>query len=347
LDDYVSKIAPLWDSKWITNNGQLVQQLESRLKEFCQSENFLFCSNGTIALQLALKALEITGEVITTPFSYVATTNAIIWENCKPVFVDIDPITFCIDASKIEDAISSKTQAIMATHVYGLPCDVEKIELVALKHGLKVIYDGAHAFGGMYKDKSLLNYGDISTCSFHATKIFHTVEGGGIVSKDRQVSERLSLLRSFGHVGDDYLSIGINGKNSEFHAAMGLAILPSIHAIIAARKQIFKYYESYLPSDVKRPSFIIKDFQYNYAYHPVIFENEQALLKARTALLTNNISSRRYFYPSLNQLPHTRASRMICPISEDISSRILCLPLYPGLNEEEVQGICKIITSSH
>ena len=346
LEDYISKIAPLWNSKWITNNGELVQQLEAELKDFCQSANFLYCSNGTVALQLALKALNIAGEVITTPFSYVATTNVIMWENCTPVFVDIDPLTFCIDASKIEAAITPNTQAILATHVYGFPCDVEKIESIALKHGLKVIYDGAHAFGCFYKGKSLLNYGDISTCSFHATKIFHTVEGGGIISKDMQTNKRLSLLRSFGHVGDDYFQIGINGKNSEFHDAMGLAILPSIHSIIASREQIFKHYETYLPPSIKRPNFNSKDFKYNYAYHPVIFEDEKSLLKARDALALKAINTRRYFYPSLNQLPHTSYLNMACPVSEDISSRILCLPLYPGLKQQEIETICSIISSA-
>ena len=247
FDEYVSILKRAWENKWITNNGELVQELESKLKDEIRNPQLLFCTNGTIVLQMAIKALGITKEIITTPFSYVATTNAIVWEKCTPVFVDIDPLTFCIDANKIEEKISDKTEAILATHVYGFPCEIEKIEAIAKKHNLKVIYDAAHAFGCLYKGSSLLNYGDIATCSFHATKIFHTVEGGCIVAHSDDTFKKLTLYRSFGHIADDYFTVGVNGKNSEFHAAMGLAVFPHLHEIIKERKRVTDIY-----NDVER-----------------------------------------------------------------------------------------------
>ena len=346
FEEYTSILKRAWDKAWITNNGELVQELEVKLKEYLAVKNLWFTCNGTVVLQMALKALNITKEVITTPFSYVATTNAILWEGCTPVFVDIDPQTFCIDAVKIEAAITNDTQAILATHVYGIPCDVEAIEAIAKKHGLKVIYDGAHAFGVIYKGKSLLNYGDISTCSFHATKLFHTVEGGCIICNDNELAEKLFLYRSFGHIGDDYYFIGINGKNSEFHAAMGLAILPKVPDIIAERKRIFEIYDVLLPSILTKLNYKKMDFDFNYSYYPIIFENENILLETKTKLFENEISTRRYFYPSLNTLPQVKEHFYPCPISEDISARVLSLPLYPGLTERDINHIVDIITKA-
>jgi dTDP-4-amino-4,6-dideoxygalactose transaminase len=325
-----------WDTGWITNNGQLVQELEQKLKEYLGVQNLLFTCNGTIVLQMALKALGITKEVITTPFSYVATTNAVLWEGCKPVFVDINPMTFCIDAKKIEAAITPDTQAILATHVYGIACDVEAIEVIAKKHNLKVIYDGAHAFGCTYKGKSLLSYGDISTCSFHATKLFHTVEGGCIIAKDEVVAKQLMLYRQFGHLYDDYFSVGINGKNSEFHAAMGLCILPQIENIIADRKKISQQYDGALSAFIQKPLFH-NELTYNYGYYPIVVESEVQLLRVIDGLRQNDISGRRYFYPSLNELSFIE--KHLCPISEGISRRVLCLPLYFGLSREDVTKI--------
>lgn len=341
FDEYAVILKRAWDKAWITNNGELVVELEQKLREYLSIENLLFCSNGTIALQMALKALGITKEVITTPFSYVATTNSIIWENCKPVFVDIRHDDYCIDANKIEAAITESTQAILATHVYGFPCDVDKIQKLADAYNLKVIYDGAHAFGCNYKGKSLLSFGDISTCSFHATKIFHTVEGGAIISNSKELQNKLYLYRSFGHLGDNYFSIGINGKNSELHAAMGLCILPKLSEIIAKRKHLFEAYNRLLDfSEISRP-FSLEDFGYNYSYYPVLFETEEILLKVRAALVNKNINTRRYFYPSLNTLPFIIYQN--CEISESISSRVLSLPLYESLSQSEVETICRII----
>ena len=346
FEEYTAILKRAWDKKWITNNGELLQELEDKLKEYLNVKNLLFTGNGTVVLQMALKALNITKEVITTPFSYVATTNAILWEGCTPVFIDINPATFCIDADKIEAAITPDTQAILATHVYGLPCDVEKIQAIAEKYNLKVIYDGAHAFGCTYKGKSLLSYGDISTCSFHATKIFHTVEGGCIIANDEELNKKLSLYRSFGHISDDYYCVGINAKNSEFHAAMGLAVLPYLPAIIEERKKIVETYNAILPTSLTKLNYLIADFNFNYAYYPVLFANEKILLQTMEALQQNDINTRRYFYPSLNNLPQVTGIKMRCPISDDLSSRVLCLPLYPGLSGSAIEQINSIMTKS-
>lgn len=346
FEDYISILKRAWEKGWITNHGELVQELESKLKNSLGVSHLLFCSNGTVVLQMALKALNIRKEVITTPFSYVATTNAILWEGCKPVFVDIDPETFCIDAFKIEAAITPDTEAILATHVYGYPCDIEAIDFIAKKHGLKVIYDGAHAFGCEYKGKSLLSFGDISTCSFHATKLFHTGEGGCIICNDDQLQKELYLFRSFGHIGDDYYSIGINAKNSELHAAMGLAVLPQVEKIIQDRKRIFNWYSSCLPNCLQRPVYRVKEFGYNYSYFPVVFKSEQQLLDVKGKLNENEIYPRRYFFPSLDQLPYHPSFSNNCPISFDISRRVLCLPLYADLERNDIEKISCIIKGS-
>jgi dTDP-4-amino-4,6-dideoxygalactose transaminase len=334
----------IWESGWITNNGPLTKELTDQLKGFLGVDELVLCNNGTIAIQIALKALNITGEVITTPFSYVATTNSILWENCTPVFADIREDDFCIDASRIEEKITERTQAILAVHVYGLPCDVEKIEAIAKKHNLRVIYDAAHAFGVQYKDKSILSYGDISTCSFHATKLFHTVEGGAVIAKDPELSKRLQLLHMFGHIGDEYFCLGINGKNSEFHAAMGLSVLPFVKDIIAKRKTIFSIYDEMLNLEkISKPKSVLS-FDYNYAYYPVLFENEATLLRVREMLEKNGIFTRRYFYPSLNQLHFIKYQS--CPVSENISKRILALPLFYELEKTAIERISQIINSS-
>jgi dTDP-4-amino-4,6-dideoxygalactose transaminase len=340
FDEYLSILKRAWDKAWITNNGELVQELEQKLKSYLGVKHLLFTNNGTIVLQMALKALNITKEVITTPFSYVATTNAILWENCTPVFVDINKQNFCIDASKIESAITEKTEAILATHVYGLPCDVEKINEIAHKYNIKVIYDGAHAFGTVFNKRSLLSYGDISTCSFHATKLFHTVEGGCIICQDDELAEKLYLFRQFGHIYDNYLSIGINAKNSEFHAAMGLAILPNIDSIISERKKIVYRYDEQLSKQIQRP-FFNDNIIYNFSYYPIVFKSESQLLNCKKRLEDINIYTRRYFYPSLNELPYLK--KVQCFVSEDVSRRVLCLPLYPDLDFSIVDKICGVI----
>lgn len=346
FEEYQEAIKGIWENTWLTNNGPLVRKLESQLKGYLGVENLLYVGNGTIALQIAVKAMELKGEIITTPFSYCATTTSILWENLKPVFVDIEPETFNINADLIEAAINEKTSAILATHVYGRPCDVEKIEQIAKKHRLKVIYDGAHSFGATYKGKSVLSYGDVSTCSFHATKVFHTIEGGSVICNDKQLHEKLELYRSFGHRGDDYFSLGINAKNSEFHAAMGLCNLPKVADIIEKRKIISEKYDALLNwKKLKRPAQNIDGFSYNYAYYPVILESEAKLHQITEALQKEDITPRRYFYPSLNQLPYLNFYNP-CPVSESYSLRALSLPLYYDLALNDVEKISTIINQN-
>ncbi len=342
-DEYLSVLRRAWDSGWITNNGELLKELEEKLRKFISRDELYFCTNGTVVLQMALKALHVKGEVITTPFSYVATTNAILWEKCIPVFADISEKDFNVNVDCIESLINSNTAALLFTHVYGNPCDTDAIEAVAKKHNLPVIYDGAHAFGVSYKGKSLLSYGDISTCSFHATKLFHTVEGGLITCNDPDVSRRLMLYRQFGHVYDEYFSVGINAKNSEFHAAMGLAVLPYVDEIISKRKHLCELYFGQLndlPVSFPKPRIGTES---NYGYFPVLFETEKQLVRIQKSLSENEINIRRYFYPSLNLLPHLENTNA-CPVSENISRRVACLPLYHDLREEDVEKICSIVS---
>lgn len=344
IEEYEKYLKQIWDSVQLTNQGPLLQQFEQGMKTRLGVNDFQFVSNGTVALQLALKALDITeGEIITTPFSYVATTSAILWEHFTPIFVDIDPETYCMDPDKIEAAITPKTRAILPVHVFGIPCDVEKIQAIADKHNLKVVYDAAHAFGVTYKGKSLLNYGDIATCSFHATKLFHTIEGGCVVTNNELLAERIELTKHFGHVGDEHYALGINAKANEFQAAMGLCNLPYVDTIIAERKALSELYDELLDPHIRRIA-DLQDTERNYIYYPVVFETEAALLKTMANLNAEQIFPRRYFYPSLNTLPYVEGES--CPVSEDISTRIACLPLYAGLSKDAVAKIAKIVNET-
>jgi dTDP-4-amino-4,6-dideoxygalactose transaminase len=320
----------------------LLQELEKKISNYLQVKNFHYLTNGTIALQVALKALDINdGEIITSPFSYVATLSSILWERCQPVFVDIEADNFTIDVNKIEEKITPQTKAIMAVHVFGYSCNIDAIKNIADRYNLKIIYDAAHAFGSVYKGRSLLSYGDIATCSFHATKLFHTIEGGACIVNNKEVSERLELIKKFGHIGDDHYCLGINAKQSEFNAAMGLANYPYIDGIINKRKKIVEVYDNELSSTIQRPK-TQKDLQYNYSYYPILFRSESELLKVFAALNKENIFPRRYFYPSLNTLSYLNKYEP-CINSEDIASRIACLPLYPELSMDQVLRITKII----
>ena len=341
-EEFIKKISEIYERDVLTNYGPEAKELERRLKNYLDVENFQFVTNGTIALQIALKALDINdGEIITTPFSYVATTSSILWERCDPVFVDIEPDNFTIDVSKIEEAITDRTKAIMPVHVFGYACNVNEIENIARKYGLKVIYDAAHSFGSRYDGKSLCSFGDISTLSFHATKLFHTIEGGACIVKDKKIAEKLDLIRRFGHNGDEHISLGINAKQDELNAAMGLCNLNHIEEIISFRKKISEIYDSFFKNKVKLPKKQNK-LEYNYAYYPVVFESEEELLDVFERLSKIEVFPRRYFYPSLNNLPYLNKSQ-VCPVSEFISKRIACLPLYYGLEEEIVEKICKTI----
>lgn len=274
--EYEDYLKGIWEREYITNNGPLVRQLEAKLKEYLNTKNVLFTSNGTIALQIAIKALDLKGEIITTPFSYVATTSSIVWEGCTPVFVDIEPNTLNINPALIEASITEKTSGILATHVFGNPCDIDSIKSIADKYNLKVIYDAAHCFGSLYKDKSVFEYGDISTASFHATKLFHTVEGGGIFSDDDELIQKMEYMRNFGHAGfGKFNGIGINGKNSEFHAAMGLCNLNFMNEVLEKRKHQCLRYDDLLQNIPLKRISIENDALWNYSYYPVIFNTRK------------------------------------------------------------------------
>jgi len=339
-EEYLTKI---WESDQLTNNGPLHKQFEKEVSEYLRIDlPFKFVTNGTLALQIALKALDVDkGEIITTPFSYVATTSVILWERCTPVFVDIDENTLNIDPKEIEAAITPKTKAILAVHVFGNPCNVEAIQAIADKHNLKVIYDAAHAFAVRYKGKSILEYGNASALSFHATKLFHTIEGGGIVTKGDHVASKADLSSRFGHNGDNHIMLGINAKASEFQAAMGLVNLKHIDGIIERRRLVTEQYDARLGGAVKRP-IIQADTEYNFAYYPVILKNNDELERVMKALNAQDIFPRRYFHPSLNNLPYIHPKRPM-KVSDDIASRILCLPFHDSLDLDIVNRISGIV----
>ncbi len=343
LKEYVSYLERIWESNHLTNDGPLLRELEQKLRDYLQVDHVIFVTNGTIALQLALKALQVQGEVITTPFSYCATSNSIIWEGSKPIFADIDPISLTVESAQIKTKISPDTKAILTTHVYGNAGDLEAQEELAKEYHIPLIYDGAHAFGVNYKGKSIFNYGTVSTCSFHATKVFHSVEGGAVITNDSKLAAKIIELRSFGHKNDDYFSAGINGKNSEFHAAMGLVNLGHFDQIKEYRKWACELYDKLLnvPGDsIKFNPHIDR----NYSYYPVMFPTESSLLKAVSKLNAVQINPRRYFYPSLNTLSFVE--KQSCPVSEDIALRVLCLPLSAEISEEEIRLISDLVNQS-
>lgn len=340
--EYNALLQRVWKTGWVTNRGILVNELEDRLINHLNIDAMICMANGTLPLQIAIKALHISGEIITTPFSYVATTSSIVWEGCTPVFVDIHPEFLTIDETKIEASITENTTAILATHVFGNPCNIEEIERLANKYNLKVIYDAAHCFGVTYKNKSIFSYGDVSTCSFHATKLFHTGEGGALFCNS---DLKLSMFRhhNFGHEGhENFDGIGINAKMSELQAAMGLAVLPYIEKILKSRKEIVERYTeafSILKTIKIRPQ-----TKWNYSYFPLLFNDEAQLLKVKKALNEKGIFPRRYFYPSLNTLDYVNSQPM--PISEGISKRVLCLPLYLELTKLEQELIINCINKT-
>jgi len=332
LDELNVHLQDIWKSGIFTNNGPKAQQLELELKKYLGVPDLLFLTNGTIALQLAIKALDLKGEIITTPFSYVATTSSIVWEGCIPVFVDIDKETFNIDPKLIEAQITSKTSAILATHVFGNPCDIEAIDIIAKKHNLKVIYDGAHAFGVKYKGESIFNFGDITTCSTHATKLFHTIEGGFVVSKNKDLMRKVAFKRNFGHNGPyDYSEVGINGKNSELHAAVGLVNLKHFKEIKRERGAIYQECRNNLLSDNIFFQKWNKQSKNNYSYFPILLNDIVNVEELLLFLNKNDIFPRRYFFPSLSSV-ELFSKKENTPVSLKVSSQIICLPLYVGLD---------------
>lgn len=336
----------IWNRNWFTNNGPLLNEFEIRLKEELKVNHLLVTNNGTSALQLAIKALNLTGEVITTPFSYVATTSSIAWEGCKPVFVDIDSETFNIDTSKIEEAITNSTSGIIATHCFGNPCDIDSIQEIAQRYNLKVIYDAAHCFGTLYKGKSVLEFGDVSTLSLHSTKLIHSVEGGALVTRFPKILRKMAFMRNFGHDGPEgFAEVGINAKNSELHAAVGLAVIKQAKEILNSRKAQKEYYDNILAG---LRVYIQKETEHslpNYSYYPVVFETEADMLNALDQLNRNEIYPRRYFYPLLSSLNYVESSADL-NVAKSVSARILCLPMFYDLSQEEQDFIARILLRS-
>jgi dTDP-4-amino-4,6-dideoxygalactose transaminase len=337
----MAQVQRAYNNEWLTNRGELVLELETKIQEYLGSKAKPIAMNiGTIPLQIAIKLLGGGGEIITTPFSYVATTSTIVWEGCTPVFVDIDPVYWTIDETKIEEAITEKTTCILATHVFGNPCNVEEIERIAKKHNLYVIYDAAHCFGVKYKGKSIFDWGDISTCSFHATKIFHTGEGGAAFVNNEELYERVFDAHNFGHNGPiDFHGVGINGKMSELQAAMGLAVLPYMNEIIEKRRLIYDKYTS----QIQGYQFINirSETNWNYHYVPMLIRTNQDMKLFLQLMTAGKIAPRRYFYPSLNTLNYVDI--VYCGNSEHVSSQIVCLPIYDKLEVDEQIRIINII----
>lgn len=345
IEEYNHQLERIWENQWLTNRGKLVLELEKKLEAYLNVSNIIIMNNGTIPIQIALKILGAKGEIITTPFNYVATSAAIVWENCSPVFVDIHPEYLTIDETKIEAAITYRTTAILVTHVFGNPCNIENITLIANKYNLKVIYDAAHAFGVTYNGKSIFEYGDVSTCSFHATKLFHTGEGGAVFCNDAKLKDEFFYSHNFGHNGLlDFHGLGINGKISELQAAMGLVVLPHMETILSERKRVVDFYNGNLDLSQIQTLKIRANTEWNYSYYPIILKDETTLLRVQEALNEVKIFPRRYFYPSLNHVPYVDHVNM--PISEDIASRIICLPLYVELKQNELQQIVSILNSN-
>lgn len=345
IEEYTKQVERAFKNEWLTNRGELVRELEAKLIDYLGVNNILITNNGTISLQIALKLLGNHGEIITTPFSYVATSSAIVWENCMPVFVDIHPDYLTIDETKIEAAITEKTTCILATHVFGNPCNIEAIEAIAKKYNLFVIYDAAHCFGVKYNNKSIFDYGDISACSFHATKLFHTGEGGAVFCKDEVLRHKIFYSHNFGHNGSlEFFGLGINGKMSELQAAMGLAVFPYMDEIISDRKRVVAFYDHHLDFSKISKMKIRENTQWNNSYYPVMFQSEKTLLKVEAELNKNNIFPRRYFYPSLNTIEYTHGELMA--VSESISKRILCLPLFISLNKRDQELIIHLVNKT-
>jgi len=350
FEEYLESIRGLWESRWLTNVGCLHEELTERLQAHLGADNFLLFTNGHMALELAIQALDLKGEVITTPFTFISTSQAIVRNGLTPVFCDIDPARYTLDPSKIEPLINEKTSAIVAVHVYGIPCDTNAIEIIAAKHGLKVIYDAAHVFDVRYMGKPIAQYGDISMFSFHATKVFHTIEGGGLAFWDKSLKEKLRHLRDFGICpgGLEVDEIGTNAKLSEFHAAMGLCNMNYIGENIYKRKAVSEHYDARL-SCVKGlqlfPS--IEGLERNYAYYPVIFHDEFGKTRDEVcdALQQHGISVRKYFYPLTSDFSCYKGilHPSETPIAKDMASRVLCLPMFADMTVEQIDAVCNVV----
>ena len=343
LAEYLPYLETIWRTGVMTHNGPMVQQLEEELCRYLDVKNVVCLANGTSALQLSMHALEIAGEVITSPFTFIATGNIITWERCRPVFVDIEPETWNLDASQIEASITEDTSAILPVHVFSAPCDVDSIQTIADRHGLKVIYDAAHAMAVNLGGKSLLRYGDISCVSFHATKLFNTAEGGACVTNDDELAARIRRLRFFGfdeskEITDD----GMNAKMTEVHAGLGLANLKWLDEVRKNRRAKTALYQELLGA-LPFVSFQKHTAdEYNYSYMPVVYDSEERVLKVLERLAQEKIYPRRYFYPSLHTLEIFRYNTQL-PVAERIAETIVCMPLYDTLSEDDIRRICRLV----
>lgn len=351
LEEFIPYLEQIWGNKWLTNNGPFHQQLEQALCEYLGVEYLSLFANGTLALVTALQALRITGEVITTPYSFVATAHSLLWNGLTPVFVDIDPVTSNLDPDKIEQAITPRTTAIMPVHCYGNPCNVERIQQIADTYGLKVIYDAAHAFGVMYKGESLLRHGDLSVLSFHATKVYNTFEGGAIVCPDAKTKQRIDYLKNFGFADEvTVMAPGINGKMSEVNAAFGLLQLKHIDAAIERRRDVDSRYRHQLSRINGITFFPIPDETIPvYSYFPILVEDDYNMNRDElyAVLKQQNVHARRYFYPLISDMPMYRglpsANQTNLLVAEGTASKVLCLPVYPELQQHEQQKVIDTI----
>jgi len=347
LEEYVEYLKGIWARNYLTNQGPLVRELEQKLQDYHRLSLPVYCvANGALGLQIALKALGVKGEVITTPFSYVATTSCPLWEGCSIKFADIEPDHLTLDPQAVEAAITPKTEAILATHVFGNPCDVEALEVIAKKHGLALIYDAAHAFSVIYKGRSILEWGDVSMVSMHATKLFHSIEGGFMVARTPAIAAKIEWMRRFGHDGTDrFHGVGLNAKLSEFHAAMGLSVFKHLPAILAQRASVIaKYQTGFAEQRRVCPAFKLRgDTTWNHAYYPVLLESEALLLRVMEALAGQQIFPRRYFYPLLDVLG---PSAVACPVAGDRARRILCLPLWSQMSPDSVRCVLNALKTS-
>ena len=352
LEEFNLMLKEIWNSKWITNNGQFHQQLEQNLAEYLGVPYVSLFTNGTLPLLTALQALRVTGEVITTPYSFVATTHCIWWSGCKPVFVDIDPATGNIDPDKIEAAITPKTTAIMPVHVYGKPCDTQRIQEIADKYGLRVIYDAAHAFGVKVDGESILNAGDMSTLSFHATKVYNTLEGGAMIMQDKEMKKRVDYLKNFGFANEiEVIAPGINSKVDEVRAAYGILNLRQVDAAIEARHQVaIKYREALRPVDGISFMDDMPGVRHNYSYFPIFVDAEKYGMtrdELYFKMKEQNVLSRRYFYPLISEFSTYRglpsASKENLPNAHKMADSVICLPMHHALGEDDIERVLKII----
>ena len=352
LDDFIPYLEDIWDRKWLTNNGHYHQKLEQALCEYLKVPYISLFTNGTLPLMCALQALRITGEVITTPYSFVATTHSLWWNGIKPVFVDIDPVTCNLDPEKIEAAITPKTTAIMPVHVYGKPCDTVRLQEIADKYGLKVIYDAAHAFGVEVNGKSILEFGDMSTLSFHATKVYNTIEGGALVCHDEQTKKRIDYLKNFGFAGETTIvAPGINGKMDEVRSAYGLLNLKQVDSAIEARRKVAVQYRDAL-KDIPGIRFMedMPGVRHNYSYFP-IFVDEERYGMSRDELYFKmkeyNVLGRRYFYPLISTFSTYRelksARKENLPVATKMAEQVICLPMHHALSEDDMERVLRLI----